>query len=153
VYHHFDSKQALFEAVLVALEIRTTERVAAAAATRTDPWEGALAGLDEFLDQCCDETYGRLCWQEGPIALGWARWKECEEKYAYGLVEGFLRALAGAGYLEDAPLATTTQLVVSLLGGAGLAIAEADGAQKQRARDDCAMLMRRMLYGLRATTR
>src|SRR4051812_37635805 len=70
VYHHFAGKQALFEAVLEAQEKRAMEEVASAAASAADPWEAALLGLDAFLDKCCDPTYGRLVWQEGPTALG-----------------------------------------------------------------------------------
>src|SRR5919109_3664921 len=50
VYHHFESKQALFEAVLESLEKDMAERVVAAAAGQPDPWQAALAGLDAFLD-------------------------------------------------------------------------------------------------------
>src|SRR4051812_37834366 len=62
VYHHFASKQALFEAVLEGQERRAIEEVAAAA-TAADPWDAALLALDAFLDRCCDPTYGRLVWQ------------------------------------------------------------------------------------------
>src|SRR3954464_3432219 len=92
VYHHFAGKQALFEAVLDAQEKRAIEEIAAAA-TASDPWDAAMLALDAFRDKCCNPTYGRLVWQEGPTALGWHRWRECEEKYAYGRVERFVRAL------------------------------------------------------------
>jgi AcrR family transcriptional regulator len=151
VYHHFDSKQALFEAVLESLEEDIAQHVAGAAtAAPTDPWQAALAGLDAFLDRCCDPTYGRLCWLEGPLALGWTRWKECEKKYAYGLVEGFLQALLDAGRLAPVPMASATQLVFALLGGAGRTIAEAHEEQRETVRDECAVLIRRMLDGMRS---
>jgi AcrR family transcriptional regulator len=73
VYHHFAGKQALFEAVLDRHEGRATAEIAAAAATATDPWDAAMLALDAFLTQCCDPTYGRLVWLEGPAALGWHR--------------------------------------------------------------------------------
>src|SRR5439155_687263 len=95
VYHHFDGKQALFEAVLDAQETRAIARITAAA-TAADPLEAARQALDAFLDQCCDPVYGRLVWLEGPTALGWHRWRECEQKYAYGLVERFTTALVHA---------------------------------------------------------
>jgi AcrR family transcriptional regulator len=98
VYHHFDGKQALFEAVLGAQETRAIARITAAA-TAADPLEAARQALDAFLDQCCDPIYGRLVWLEGPAALGWHRWRECEQKYAFGLVERFITALVDAGYL------------------------------------------------------
>ena len=149
VYHHFESKQAVFEAVFDALEQRMIERVATAAVGQQDAWRAAMAGLDEFLDLCCEGTYGRLCWLEGPIALGWARWMEYEEKYAYALIDGFLQAAREAGVLAPVPARTTTQLVFHLLGGAGRTIAEAPDAQRRVVRDECATMIRRMLDGLR----
>jgi AcrR family transcriptional regulator len=97
VYHHFAGKQALFEAVLDLQEVRATAEVvaAAAAAGAGDPWEAAMLALDAFLDQCCDPTYGRLVWREGPAALGWHRWRECEEKYAYGMSSALSRTSSG----------------------------------------------------------
>jgi AcrR family transcriptional regulator len=150
VYHHFDSKQAVFEAVLESLEKDMVERVVAAAAGQSDPWQAALAGLDAFLDLCCEPTYGRLCWLEGPVALGWGRWMETEKKFAYGIVEGFLKTLLDAGLLAPVPMGSATQLVFALLGGAGRTIAEAPEADRRTTRDECALLISRMMNGLRA---
>lgn len=149
VYHHFENKAALFEAVLESLEMRTAQLVVEAATQAPDPWQAAMAGLDAFLDQCCEPIYGKLCWHEGPVALGWSRWKECEEKYAYGMTEKFLRVLMDTGYVERGPLETPTRLVFGLLGAAGLAIADAADADKRRVRDDCAVLIRLLLGGMR----
>ncbi len=148
VYHHFASKQALFEAVLDAQEERATAEVMAAA-TAEDPWDAAMLALDAFLDQCCDPTYGRLVWLEGPAALGWHRWRECEEKYAYGLVERFIRDLIEAGYLEDRAADSLVRFSFWMLGGAGLALAEAPASDKPRLREEWSYLIGRTINGLR----
>lgn len=148
VYHHFDGKRALFEAVLDRLETRAVALIAGAAAQASDPWDAALTGLDAFLEQCCDPVYSRVVWQEGPVALGWIKWKECEEKYAYGLIEQFLRDLMAGGYIEPAPLEISSRLVFGLLWAAGLALAGADDTSKPQTRHDCAELIRSMLTGL-----
>jgi AcrR family transcriptional regulator len=148
VYHHFASKQALFEAVLDAQEERATAEVMAAA-TAEDPWDAAMLALDAFLDQCCDPTYGRLVWLEGPAALGWHRWRECEEKYAYGLVERFIRDLIEAGYLEDRAADSLVRFSFWMLGGAGLALAEAPASDKARLREEWSYLIGRTINGLR----
>jgi AcrR family transcriptional regulator len=148
VYHHFANKRDLFEAVLEALETDAKQRVLAATEGVEGPWEGALVGLNAFLEHCCDPVYGRLVWQEGPVALGWARWKECEEQHAYGLIEGFVRALTDAGLVQDAPLDLTTRFCFHLLGAAGQALADAPEEDKQRTKEECAQLTRRMLVGL-----
>jgi AcrR family transcriptional regulator len=150
VYHHFDGKQALFEAVLDAQETRAIARITAAA-TAGDPLEAARQALDAFLDQCCDPVYGRLVWLEGPTALGWHRWRECEQKYAYGLVERFITALVDAGYLTDRARGSLVRFSFWMLGGAGLALAEAPEAERPRLREDWSYLIRQTISGLRAS--
>jgi AcrR family transcriptional regulator len=152
VYHHFASKQALFEAVLDAQEARATERItaAAAAASAADPWDAAMRALDAFLQHCCDPVYGRLVWLEGPPALGWHRWRECEQKHAYGLIEGYVHALVEAGYLERRAVDTLVRFCFWMLGGAGHALAEAAEADKGRLRAEWDYLIRRAFSALRS---
>lgn len=148
VYHHFAGKRALFEAVLGLQETRAIAEINAAAAP-ADPWEAALAALDAFLDQCCDPVYGRLVWLEGPAALGWHRWREWEEKYAYGLVERFVTDLVDQGYLADQAVGTLVRFSFWMLGGAGLALAEAPEPDRPRLREEWRYLIRRTITGLR----
>jgi len=149
VYHHFASKQALFEAVLDLQEERaTTEIVAAAGAA--NPWDAAMLALDAYLTHCCDPVYGRLVWLEGPAALGWHRWRECEQKYAFGLVERFITALVGAGYMPDRAVGSLVRFCFWMLGGAGLALAEAPEADRARLREEWRYLIRQAISGLQA---
>jgi len=140
VYHHFASKQALFEAVLDQQEGRATAAILGAAAAG-DPWEAALLALAAYLNQCCDPVYGRLVWLEGPAALGWHRWRECERIHSYGLVERFIRDLVDAGYLDGQAFETLVQFSFWMLGGAGLAVAEAAPEDKPRIRDEWGRLI------------
>jgi AcrR family transcriptional regulator len=151
VYHHFASKQALFEAVLDAQEENATAQTMAAVEGVSDPWEAAMLGLDAFLSHCCDPVYGRLVWLEGPTALGWHRWRECEKKYAYGTVEHFVHALVQAGYLEDQAVDTQIKFAFWMLGGAGLALSEAAPADKGRVREEWGYLIRRSIESMRGS--
>jgi AcrR family transcriptional regulator len=148
VYHHFASKQALFEAVLDLQEARATADILAAA-TAANPWDAAMLALDAFLTQCCDPVYGRLVWLEGPAALGWHRWRECEKKYAFGLVEQFIRDLVDGGYLDGKAFHSLVQFSFWMLGGAGLAVAEAAPEDKPRVRDEWRHLIGRAISSLR----
>lgn len=148
VYHHFAGKQALFEAVLDEQEQRAIEEIAAAA-TASDPWDAAMLALSAFLDKCCDPIYSRLVWQEGPTALGWHRWRECEEKYAYGLVERFVRGMIDAGYLEPTAVESTIRFAFWMLSGAGLALSETPEPDKPRVRDEWSHLIGRAMGALR----
>jgi AcrR family transcriptional regulator len=148
VYHHFASKQALFEAVLDQQEARVTAEVIAAAST-ADPWEAAMLALDTYLTHCCDPVYGRLVWLEGPAALGWHRWRECEKDHAYGLVERFIRDLVDGGYLRGTAFDSLVRFSFWMLGGAGLAVAEAPPEDKPRVRDEWRYLIGQAISSLR----
>jgi hypothetical protein len=87
-----------------------------------DPWQRALLALDEFLDTCADPVYGRVVWQEAPIAMGWVRWEELENKFAFGLIEEHVRALVGSGLVEALPVETMARLAFCMLGAAGQAL-------------------------------
>jgi len=149
VYHHFADKQDLFAAVLDRFETTAMERVVDAAADATSSWDAALQSLDAFLEQCCDETYATIVWREGPVALGWAGWRECAHKYGYGLTREAMRALIDEGSLAPAPLETLTRLVYALIGEAGMALAEAEPAAKADVKREFGQLMTRILEGMR----
>ncbi|SDD91547.1 TetR/AcrR family transcriptional regulator [Actinokineospora iranica] len=149
VYHHFSNKKALFEAVLHELESESTKRVEAAYTAAADPWSGAIAALDAYLDFCLDPVYSRVAWREGPIALGWASWLALEQEHAYGVIETILRALVDRGLLGPVPLATTTRVIFSVIGAAGVGLAEADAAEQPRLRAEYGEVMLRMITGLR----
>lgn len=148
VYHHFASKQALFEVVLDQQESAVIEEIMATA-DATDPWEMAMLAIETFLDKCCDPTYGRLVWLEGPTTLGWHRWRECEEKYFLGLVEKFARILVDTGYLDPVGLDSTVRFIFWVIGGAGLALAETSDEERPRVRNEWSSLLRHALGGLR----
>jgi AcrR family transcriptional regulator len=152
VYHHFTSKKALFEAVYEKMETEAVGQVAAAAARESDPWLAAQVSLEVFLDHCCDPVYGRVVWQEGPLALGWTLWKECEERHAYGVIQMLLRALIDGGYIEPVPLETLAHITFAILGEAGATLAETPEADKQRVRSEYSTVIQRLLVGMRPAT-
>ena len=93
--------------------------------------------------------YGSLVWLEGPAALGWRRWRECERNYAYGLVERFIRDLVDGGYLDGKGFDTLVQFSFWMLGGAGLAVAEAAPLDKPQVRDEWRYLIGQAISALR----
>jgi AcrR family transcriptional regulator len=149
VYHHFANKTALFEAVFEHLESDVVERSTAAAADASDPWQAAFAALNTFLEDCCDPVYGRIVWHEAPLALGWHRWRECEEKFAYGLIAQLIGAMMEAGLLERQPLETTTRITFGMLMAAGLALADAAEDDKPTVKTEYATVIGRLMVGLR----
>ena len=148
LYHHFKGgKLALFEAVFEEVDLRLAERIAAAVPPDAGPWELVRAGLDAYLDACADPVVRRIMFQEGPVALGWSRWRELDGCSSRGLLAGAVQGLLDAGEIRPQPVELLTRLLFTTLGEAGMSVAEAEdqAAAHASARD----LLLGLLDGLR----
>ena len=143
LYHHFKGgKLALFEAVFEEVDLRLAERIAAAVPPDAGPWELVEAGLDAYLEACADDTVRRIMFQEGPVALGYTRWRELDGCSSRDLLAGAVQGLLDAGLIREQPMELLTRLLFTTLGEAGHSVAEAEDEQAARAE------ARRLLLGL-----
>lgn len=150
LYHHFKGgKLALFEAVFTEVDLRLAEQIAAAVPPGAGPWELVQAGLDAYLAACGDPVYRRIMFQEGPVALGWARWRELDGCSSRDLLAGAVQGLLDAGEIRPQPVDLLTRLLFTTLGEAGMSVAEA--ADQEAARVEARTLLLSLLDGLRAT--
>jgi AcrR family transcriptional regulator len=145
IYHHFRDKAELFEAAFVAMEDRLLANVEAATRGFDDPWQLVEAGVDVYLAECCQADFRRIALEDAPVALGWARWKQIEERYFLGLIETALDALASQGLIEIPRGDLTARMFLGALAEAGLAIAAA--ANPRHERDRARQLAMRILRG------
>jgi AcrR family transcriptional regulator len=147
VYHHFRDKAELFGAVFTLMEQRLLDKVTTGVAGMSDPWALMAKGIDLFLDECGEADFRRIALEEAPAALGWARWKETEEKYFLGLVSGALAGLADAGLIRIPPGDLTARMLLAAMSEAGLAVATSADPEEERTR--VGALVMRLLEGLR----
>jgi AcrR family transcriptional regulator len=146
LYHHFKDKTALFEAVFCRIEEGIVHRVVEASAKRPDPWERIEAGLGAFLDAALEPAGRRIIFEEAPVALGWARWRELEQQYMMGVLRASLRALHEAGLVNAEPLdAVAPVLFGAIAEAAQVAAREPDTKVAARA---AKRLVLRILRGL-----
>ncbi|HKU99487.1 MAG TPA: helix-turn-helix domain-containing protein [Vineibacter sp.] len=99
LYHHFDDKKALFDAVIVDLQANAARVIAARARAEPDKWQRLRVGTDAFLEVCLDPAYRWLVIQEAPAILGRKRYQEIDEAYPLGLMTATLMSLRRAGEL------------------------------------------------------
>jgi AcrR family transcriptional regulator len=149
VYHHFKDKAEIFQAAFVAMEERLLGNVVAGVAGIEDPWEIVTIGVDLFLAECCKADFRRITLEEAPAALGWARWKEAEEKYFLGLVKAALDGLAQSGHIEIPSGDLTARMVLAAMSEAGLAVAASPTAAVEMGR--ARQLVLRIVAGLSST--
>lgn len=147
IYHHFPSKQALFEAVSEEVEEKTGAAIIGAAAAQGSTWDGAVAGLDVFLDRCLDPAYQRICFRDGPTVMGFERWWEFGERHVLGLMGGMLGLLRDEGVIELDEIGTLAELLYGSVSAAALSIARS--SDPKATRDEMREVIIRLLVGLR----
>lgn len=144
LYHQFGDKQGLFLAVVNAVEVDVTARLAAqvAASGATDPVSALHAAVDAWLDACEDPEVRRVLLVEAPSVLGWEALRDVALDHALGLTEALLQAAIDAGSLEPQPLRPLAHLLIGALDEAALYV-EGGGD-----RDETAAALHRVLDGL-----
>ncbi|WP_431954912.1 TetR/AcrR family transcriptional regulator [Nocardia lijiangensis] len=145
LYHHFDGKRGLFEAVFDELESQAAQRIRAATAAGSDPLEQAERGIEEFLDVCTDPDYRKIVLINGPIALGWQRWRELDRQHLGGLVVDAARTLLADELIKPYPAELLASALYGALTELSLTLTEVEGGRPQ-----AADLMRDLLGGLTA---
>jgi AcrR family transcriptional regulator len=152
LYHHFDGKQALFESVFEKVEDRCTKTVTKALRNTGDPWDKAMVGLRAFLEVVQEPAYRRIVVQEGPSVLGYERFREQEERSAYGIVQDIVSSVLDsyteATVVEPGTVEAFTRLFYGAMAAAGTAVAAAE--DPERASREVAAAMDFILTGMRA---
>lgn len=137
LYHQFADKAALFAAVLEEVEAELTERVTTALSAATGNALDALrTGAAAFLDAATVPEVRQIVLLDGPVVLGWARWRDVMSRYGLGLTQAALAAGMADGSVRDAPVSTLAHVLLGALDEAALLIAEADDAVAARAEVD-----------------
>jgi len=141
LYHHFSGKQALFEAVFERVEAQAAKAVHDSLAGHDDPWEKAIAGLRAFLDVVQQPAYRRIVILEGPAVLGYARFREQEERSTFANVLDIVGSVlrAGAWDLDDAMTETFTRIFFGAMSAAGESVSTSEDPITAAARVETAI--------------
>lgn len=147
-YHHFPSKQALFEAVYIQAEEEVGERIMAASSSEIDLWEQLIAGCDAYLEACAEPGLQRILRLDGPSVLGWKRWSEIDAEFGSGKLEAFLNLLNENGVINIGSARASAHLLSGAMNEATFWIAEA--ADTQAAIQESRTALREFLNSIRS---
>jgi AcrR family transcriptional regulator len=126
LYHHFKSKEALFEAVLDAAEVRIGEAtLLAAAGAGDDPAAVLRAGALEWIRLAGDPVVQRIVLIDAPAVLGWERWREIEEQNALGNLRLAMQAVADHGRIDGALVDPFAHMLLAAVNELALMVARA----------------------------
>ena len=128
LYHHFESKRELFEAVYEEVEVELAQRIAAGAlqANASSPLEAMRAGTEMFLEASTEPETQRIVLLDGPAVLGWDRWREIAAAHGLGLIEATLAAAIEAGAINPQPVKPLAHVLMGALDEAAMLVARAD---------------------------
>ncbi|MEM9123475.1 MAG: helix-turn-helix domain-containing protein, partial [Pseudomonadota bacterium] len=126
LYHHFEDKQALFEAVYVNEQIRVLNTLQPGIERARTRDEAISAGIDAFLESMAERGTHRILLTDGPAVMGWTRWRELDSKYVLGAFERILSETRDKDDYAIPVPATVSKMVVSAMSEAVQLIAAAE---------------------------
>ena len=126
LYHHFGSKEALFEAVLEEVEADIATRVSAAADGEDDPGRALLVGSRAFLRMVGDAEVRQIVLLDAPAVVGWERWREIDARHAFGLVLGGVALACERSGLPAHLVEPLAHIVLAAVMEAALLVARSD---------------------------
>jgi AcrR family transcriptional regulator len=147
VYHHYPSKEAVFVEVLDAVhrDIAAAEPPAALAGV-TDPVELIGAAVLHYLTTVSEPATRRILLIDGPVVIGWVRWREIDDRYFGARARVAMRVLLGPDASEAEVDAATRLSMGAVMEAALVCATAADPAESAR---ELVGGLKRMLAGLR----
>jgi AcrR family transcriptional regulator len=143
LYHHFDGKTELFDAVLQDVLAEIASETAAAAADSSgsdDPLDRLRAGSHAWLAMAVDPAIRRIALLDPQAVVGWTRWRALDEQYSLGGLRASLDRLAEERRIPEGQAELIAHILLAALNEAAIFIASADdpraGAETARAAVD-----------------
>jgi AcrR family transcriptional regulator len=84
LYHHFESKEVLFETVFRQVEEDLLKAVRAAAGSEPDPRTSLAAACNAYIHAARKPAVARVVLLDGPSVLGWSTYRSIDESYFLG---------------------------------------------------------------------
>jgi len=126
LYHHFSSKEELFDAVLDREVATIADAAATAARAASDPVASLKAGCATWLRHALDPAVQRIALLDSPAVVGWTRWREIDEQHTLGRLRANIKRIADDGIVPADQVDVLTNMVLAAVAEAALVIARDD---------------------------
>ena len=121
VYHHFPTKEALFEAVFEQVSLELVCDLDRIARTEKDALAAMAAGTQAYFSACAKGATGQIILRDGPAVLGWERWREIDARHFGGKFPRALTAAMDAGIIARQPIEPLARLLLGAVTEAAVA--------------------------------
>jgi AcrR family transcriptional regulator len=126
LYHHFASKEALFEAVLETIEEGIAAATVEAARGIADPVAALRAGGNAWLELARDPTVRQIVLIDAPAVMGWEKWRAIDARHGFGLLKAGLKNAARDGRMRENRVEIFAHILLAALIELALLIARAE---------------------------
>jgi AcrR family transcriptional regulator len=126
VYHHFASKEAVFEAVFHEMSLTLVRRVIKASAGARDVLDGLVVGSRAYFAACAEPATGRIILRDGPAVLGWERWRAIDGEHFGRMIPVALGQAMDQGLIARQPVEPLARLLIGAVTEAAVAAAAAE---------------------------
>jgi len=126
LYHHFPSKEALFEAVVKEVDESLGTQTLAAASRADGPVDALRAGFLTTIRLAGDPVVRQIVFIDAPRVFGWERWRSMDEDYALGLLRSVLQTIADEGRTRPELVGTLAHVLLAAVNEVALLVARSD---------------------------
>jgi AcrR family transcriptional regulator len=149
VYHHFSSKEQIFERVMDALMLEIAQAVPLAAQGAKDPLDALARGTQKYLSLIAEPGARRILLADGPAVLGWEKVRDLDVRHFGGLLRAPVTLLL-RGRKKAREIDALCHLLTGALNEAALVTALAEDPAKTAR--EMARSFRALLSGLLASS-
>jgi AcrR family transcriptional regulator len=126
VYHHFETKEALFETVFDQTSQQLLAEVDHAARLEKDALSAMARGTQAYFEACAKGSTGQIVLHDGPAVLGWERWREIDNRHFGGRFAAALGHAMDTGLIARQPIEPLSRLLLGALTEAAVACSGRD---------------------------
>lgn len=123
VYHHFKTKEALFEAVFDQVSRDLVQEIDRAVRSEKDVLAMMVAGTQHYFAATATGATGQVILRDGPAVLGWEKWREIDAQHFGGKIPRALAAAMEAGLIARQPVEPLARLLLGAVTEAAVACA------------------------------
>jgi AcrR family transcriptional regulator len=123
VYHHFATKEVVFEAVFDSVSRDLVAEIDRAVRTEKDVLAAMVAGTQHYFAACAKGATCQIILRDGPAVLGWERWREIDAQHFGGKFPRALVAAMDAGLIARQPIEPLSRLLLGAVTEAAVACA------------------------------
>ena len=147
VYHHFSTKEALFEEVFEQASLELVSDIDRISRAENDALAAMAAGTQAYFTACSKGPTGQIILRDGPAVLGWERWREIDAKHFGGKFPFALTVAMETGLIARQPVEPLARLLLGAVTEA--AVACASGRDIAKAGAEYSRAFRSLLDALR----